>query len=45
MRARNDRPILDRPILAALPAPFRRLLGLWLLGLCLGVPSVVALFR
>jgi hypothetical protein len=35
----------DRTLLAGLPAPMRRILGLWLLGLCLWLPAVVALFR
>jgi hypothetical protein len=45
MRHRRDRTLHDRPLLAAFPAPFRRLLGLWLLGLSLGVPAMLALFR
>lgn len=35
----------DRTLLAVVPTPLRRLAGLWLLGLCVGLPAVVAVFR
>jgi len=38
-------PRIDKTLLATLPVPFRRLAGLWLLGLTLWLASAVALFR
>ena len=35
----------DRTLLAVVPIAFRRLAGLWLLGLCVGLPAIVAVFR
>ncbi|MBR0654776.1 hypothetical protein [Plastoroseomonas arctica] len=35
----------DRSLLAVVPTPLRRLAGVWLLGLCLGLPALVAVFR
>lgn len=36
---------MSKTLLAALPAPFRRIAGFWLLLLTLWLSSAVALFR
>ncbi|MDB5316316.1 MAG: hypothetical protein JWO24_2160 [Rhodospirillales bacterium] len=35
----------DRTLLSVVPTPIRRMVGLWLLGLSLGLPAFMAVFR
>ena len=35
----------DRSLLGVVPTPLRRMAGIWLLGLSLALPAIVAVFR